>query len=77
MSYPVESWFIRTTQTLKRSWLVALNKEINWQPGSIGEGRFGAWLENNVDWALSRRRYWGTPLANMAIGCSRNRITLK
>jgi len=60
MSYPVESWFIRTTQFKEK--LVALNKEINWQPNTIGEGRFGAWLENNVDWALSRRRYWGTPL---------------
>ena len=60
MSYPVESWFIRTTAFKER--LVALNKEINWQPVTIGEGRFGAWLENNVDWALSRRRYWGTPL---------------
>ena len=60
MSYPVESWFIRTTAL--RDQLVALNQTINWQPNAIGTGRFGQWLENNVDWALSRRRFWGTPL---------------
>ena len=60
MSYPVDSWFIRTTSIKDR--LIQLNDEINWQPKSIGEGRFGEWLKNNVDWALSRRRYWGTPL---------------
>ena len=60
MSYPVESWFIRTTAVKER--MMELNDEINWQPKTIGTGRFGEWLENNVDWALSRRRYWGTPL---------------
>ena len=60
MSYPVESWFIKTTALKDR--MVELNETINWQPEGIGTGRFGEWLENNVDWALSRRRYWGTPL---------------
>lgn len=60
MSYPVESWFIRTTAIRDR--LVELNHQIAWQPASIGTGRFGEWLSNNVDWALSRRRFWGTPL---------------
>ncbi|MFT4605347.1 MAG: isoleucyl-tRNA synthetase [Rhodothermales bacterium] len=60
MSYPVDSWFIRTTAIKDR--LIDLNKTINWQPEGIGTGRFGDWLVNNVDWALSRRRYWGTPL---------------
>jgi isoleucyl-tRNA synthetase len=60
MSYPVDSWFIRTTAVKDR--LIELNNTINWQPQGIGTGRFGDWLVNNVDWALSRRRYWGTPL---------------
>ncbi|NNE48106.1 MAG: isoleucine--tRNA ligase, partial [Rhodothermales bacterium] len=60
MSYPVDSWFVRTTAIKDR--MVELNNQINWHPQGIGDGRFGEWLENNVDWALSRRRFWGTPL---------------
>ncbi len=58
--YPLDAWFIRTTALKER--LVALNKTINWKPGSTGTGRFGNWLENLVDWNLSRSRFWGTPL---------------
>lgn len=58
--YPLDSWFIRTTAVKDK--MVELNKTINWKPESTGTGRFGNWLENLVDWNLSRSRFWGTPL---------------
>ncbi len=58
--YPLDAWFIKTTAVKDR--MVELNKTINWKPASTGTGRFGNWLENVVDWNLSRSRYWGTPL---------------
>lgn len=58
--YAKEAWYIRTTDIKDR--MVALNKTINWVPETIRDGRFGNWLENNIDWALSRERFWGTPL---------------
>ena len=58
--YPLDSWFIKTTALKDR--LVELNNTINWKPAATGTGRFGNWLENLVDWNLSRSRFWGTPL---------------
>ena len=58
--YARGTWYVRTTQY--KDLLVSLNQRINWYPEHIKDGRFGNWLENNVDWALGRERYWGTPL---------------
>jgi len=60
MYYARESWFIKSPEYKER--MIELNKEINWQPKEIGEGRFGNWLEEVKEWSLSRDRYWGTPL---------------
>jgi isoleucyl-tRNA synthetase len=58
--YPLDAWFIKTTAVKNR--MIELNNTINWKPASTGTGRFGNWLENMVDWNLSRSRFWGTPL---------------
>ena len=58
--YPLDAWFIKTTAVKDK--MVELNKTINWKPAATGTGRFGNWLENMVDWNLSRSRFWGTPL---------------
>lgn len=58
--YPMDSWFVKTTQFKSR--MISLNNKINWKPKATGEGRFGKWLENLVDWNLSRSRFWGVPI---------------
>ena len=58
--YPLDAWFIRTTAVKDK--MIELNNTINWKPASTGTGSFGNWLENMVDWNLSRSRFWGTPL---------------
>lgn len=70
--YPLDSWFVATSRAKDK--LVAKNREINWKPASTGTGRFGNWLENLVDWNLSRSRYWGIPLP---IWASEDRQRLK
>ena len=69
--YAQPSWYIRTTEI--KDQLVAQNEKTNWFPETIKEGRFGDWLNNNVDWALSRNRYWGTPLPIWR--CEENHLT--
>ncbi len=67
MYYAIKSWFIRVTQYKER--LIELNEKINWTPKHIKDGRFGEWLKNVKDWALSRQKFWGTPLPIWRCSC--------
>ncbi|MBU2471770.1 MAG: isoleucine--tRNA ligase, partial [Bacteroidetes bacterium] len=71
--YARESWYISTTKYSQR--MMDLNKTINWVPTEVGEGRFGNWLEDNKDWALSRDRFWGTPLPIWVCKCGNQKCT--
>jgi isoleucyl-tRNA synthetase len=72
--YARSSWFVRTTQY--KDQLVKLNQRINWYPEHIKDGRFGNWLENNIDWALGRERYWGTPLPVWQCGSCHHQLAV-
>ncbi|MEA3329382.1 MAG: isoleucine--tRNA ligase [Nanoarchaeota archaeon] len=70
--YAINSWFVKVTQIKDR--MVELNKEINWYPGHLKEGRFGNWLAGAKDWALSRFKFWGTPLPIWKCKCGKEKI---